>query len=204
MKQAIYWIPCCLIAVAGCSDLTSQVSGIVYLDGKPLRVAEDERGTVVFRPVEGGPTTTAIIDRDGAYALKTGSADKIKPGDYLVAVRVVEIKAAAVAGQAPSGEPLTPAIYANPLESGLQFTVKSGSNQLDLELDGNAGPARAIELETTVEEDGQPNGDGGQLAEQVQESPLSGDSDADSEPREGLDEGAHDGTTDGPRQEARP
>lgn len=136
-----------ITAIAGCSDRTARVSGKVTLDGEPLGVAEGQRGTVLFRPVEGGATTTAIISNDGTYALSTGSQGGIKPGDYLISVRVVEIVPSEVEGVAPSGKAITPAIYANPLKSGLQHTVRAGSNLVNLELDSTAGPIEPIELQ---------------------------------------------------------
>ncbi len=192
--------------LAGCSDLTSQVSGQVKLDGKPLSIAKGQRGTVLFRPVEGGPTTTAIIESDGTYTLKTGSASGIKPGDYLVSVRVVDIQPAAEDGGAPTGTPMTPAIYADPLQSGFQFNVKSGTNRFDLELDSTAGPVHKLETELLGEEgesgsmeggkaesqdDPESNDEGEPSSEEVAEEPAA-DEDVDAEPTADEMESAND------------
>lgn len=132
------------LTLVGCSDLSSQVTGQVFLDDKPLQVESDQRGLVVFRPVGGGPTTTGIIDGEGRYSLKTGSATGIKPGDYLVAVRIVQLQQDGAEGSAPSGLPITPAVYADPLHSGLTVSVKSGRFQHDLKLDSGAGPPQKV------------------------------------------------------------
>jgi len=139
-------------ALTGCSDLSSRVTGLVNVDGKPLKLADDQRGTVMFRPVKGGPTATAIINDNGTYELSTGGARAIVPGDYLVAVRVVEISPPEAGKSTPTGTPTTPALYADPLQSGLQFTVSSGSNKIDIDLDSDAGPIIPVQPEV-VEED---------------------------------------------------
>lgn len=188
-------LACSVASLAGCSDLTSRVSGQVMLDGKPLEIAEGQRGTVLFRPVEGGPTTTAIIESDGTYTLKTGSASGIKPGDYLVSVRVVEIKPAGEEGAAPTGTPITPAIYADPLQSGFQFNVKSGNNRFDLELDSTAGPVYKLEAEPQGEEsesateedaegEAEPNEEGEPSGEEMPEEPAAKEKDVNAEPAE--------------------
>lgn len=152
----MFWKPIIMASLvallAGCSDRTSRVSGQVTLDGQPLVIGERQRGTVLFRPVGGGATTTAILDPSGVYTLKTGGASGIKPGEYLVAVRVVQIEPADESGEAPSGTPITPAIYADPLQSGLRFDVKSGRNRFDIDLDSTAGPVHELVLETPSEE----------------------------------------------------
>lgn len=134
------------LVLVGCSDLSSNVTGQVFLDDKPLQVDDDQRGLVVFRPVDGGPTTTGFIDGEGRYLLKTGSAAGIRPGEYLVAVRVVQLQQDGAKGSAPSGLPITPAIYADPLKSGLTVSVKSGTSQHNLKLDSTAGPPQKVEM----------------------------------------------------------
>lgn len=129
----------------GRSDLTAKVTGLVSLDGKPLKIEEGQRGTIVFRPVDGGPTTMAILNNDGTYALNTGAKSSIAPADYIVAFRLVELVESEDPNYAPSGKPLTPAMYADPLRSGLQFSIASGDNRCDIKLDSTKGPVMPIE-----------------------------------------------------------
>lgn len=180
-------------ALTGCSDLSSSVTGLVKMDGEPLKIAEDQRGTVMFRPVKGGATATAIIDDDGTYELSTGSKRAIAPGDYLVAVRVVQIVPAAAGETTPSGTPITPALYADPLKSGLQYTVASGSNNIDIDLDSDAGPIIPVEpealedSESDVEEDGEADDESEAASD---ESAESEESDQAESPEEPADEAA--------------
>lgn len=174
-------------ALTGCSDLSSRVTGLVSIDGKVLKLADDQRGTVMFRPVKGGPTATAIINDDGSYELSTGGARAIVPGDYLVAVRVVEIAPPAAGKSTPTGTPTTPALYADPLQSGLQFKVTSGSNKIDIDLDSDAGPIVPV-LPEVIEEESPIDG----------ESDESGDSESEGESTddESSDEESGDTATD--------
>lgn len=128
-------------AVTGCSDQTARVSGKVLLDDKPMKVEDDQRGMLVFRPVAGGPTCSGLVSPDGTYKISTGSSAGLVPGDYMVSVRLIQLIPAKEGEAVPSGEPLTPAVYADPLTSGLTVAVKSGQNNVDIELSSAAGPA---------------------------------------------------------------
>jgi len=141
------WWVVALAAAVGCSDLTSSVSGVVTLDGEPVEVGDGVRGTVLFRPVEGGATATGVIRGAGEYRLSTGRQSQIRPGDYLVGVRVVEILPQEGDMPAPGGRPITPILYADPKTSGLTATITSGSNRVDLSLDSKAGPNEATLVE---------------------------------------------------------
>jgi hypothetical protein len=140
MKRALTSVAIGCLLLAGCSDLSSTVVGVVKLDGQPLSVGENQRGTVVFRPVDGGPTSTGRIDKFGKFKLSTGANMGVIPGDYMVAVRLVDIIPEEGEMPAPSGRPATPAIYADPLNSGLQFSITRGVNNISIELDSSAGP----------------------------------------------------------------
>ena len=126
---------------AGCSDLTGKVNGTVYLDDQPVKITSLQRGTVMFRPVAGGATCTGLIGESGEYSISTGSASKLVPGEYLVSVQVLESIPPKGGNDAPTGKPITPAVYADPLTSDLSLVVKSGVNQYDIKLDSSAGPA---------------------------------------------------------------
>jgi hypothetical protein len=56
---------------------------------------------------------------------------------------------------APTGKPITPALYADPLTSGLSLDVKNGENRYDIKLDSLAGPAvlPPQDSEETLEEE---------------------------------------------------
>jgi len=139
----------------GCTDLTARVTGKILLDGKPLLVGSDERGMIVFRPVAGGPTCSGLISEKGTYEISTGSSVGLTPGDYLVSVRVIKLIPSPNKEEGPAGQPITPAVYADPLTSGLTYSVSSGENALDIKLSSSAGPAVlpvVVEPEATEED----------------------------------------------------
>lgn len=129
------------LQATGCSERTAKVSGVVKLDDSPMKITEGQRGIVVFRPVAGGATCTSLINGDGTYSVATGASAGVTPGDYMVSVRVIELVPGDEEGQGASGQPITPALYADPLTSGLMFKVGSGVNNVAIELDSQAGPA---------------------------------------------------------------
>ncbi len=137
--------------LSGCSDLTAQVGGVVYLDDKPVELTSTQRGMVVFRPVAGGATCTGLVQPDGSYQIATGGTQSLAPGDYLVSVRIIQLVEAAIENEAPSGKPITPAVYGDPLTSGLTCMVKNGGNAYDIDLKSSAGPAE-IQPEAASEE----------------------------------------------------
>lgn len=144
------------VVIAGCSRMTATVTGTVKLDGQPLRIGKSERGTVLFRPVKGGATATALIDENGNYTLSTGGTAALAPGDYLVAVRATEIIPSSDDSQTPTGRPITPYIYGNPLESGLLCNVKRGQQSYNIDLRSDAGPVVAEPESEDLSENGEP------------------------------------------------
>ena len=142
--------------LVGCSDLSARVSGKVLMDGKPLKVTSDQRGMIVFRPVSGGATCTGLISESGTYEISTGSSLGLSPGDYMISVRVIKLIAASNKNEKPTGVPITPAVYSDPLTSGLVMAVKSGENVEDIKLSSDAGPAVLPEAEVT---EGSPEGE---------------------------------------------
>jgi hypothetical protein len=92
---------------------------------------------VAFLPVSSGPAAYGRIDSAGNYVVETGREVGLPSGDYQVAVGANEPPKAtksADGGPVPTGKSLTPAWYASKDTSGLKFTVKKGSNTIDLEL----------------------------------------------------------------------
>jgi hypothetical protein len=122
-----------VLIFTGCGGAyDSTASGVVTLDGKPI-----PRGTVSFHPVAGGPAAYAMIQEDGSYTIQTGRAGGLPAGDYQVSVTANEnstVAQTSKGGPPPPGKSITPAWYRMRETSGLQFTVKPGSNTLNLEL----------------------------------------------------------------------
>jgi hypothetical protein len=113
----------------GCRKTPTSVSGAVTLDGKPLTVASDARGTVLFQAIGGqGTVATGILDPTGHFQLAAGSSSEIPPGKYQVAVTVSQLLPKSENSE-QRGKLITPAKYASVQESGLQADVKQGENQ---------------------------------------------------------------------------
>jgi hypothetical protein len=120
------------LLIGGCAKYDASVSGTVSVDGQPLPC-----GTVMFSGVSQGAPAYGTILADGKYALRTGSEDGLPSGTYAVAV-VAHEPPKSMFG--PNGEPmppgkrLTPVKYQRVETSGLQFEVKRGSNQINIDL----------------------------------------------------------------------
>ncbi|HEX4412219.1 MAG TPA: hypothetical protein VH107_01235 [Lacipirellulaceae bacterium] len=118
------------ILLQGCRETPTSVSGTVTLDGKPLAVASDARGTVLFQAIGGqGTVATGLLDPTGHFELAVGSSNEIPPGKYQVAVTVSELLPKAESAE-QRAKLVTPAKYASVQQSGLQADVHSGENQL--------------------------------------------------------------------------
>ena len=126
------------ILLIGCGGKSSQVSGVVTLDGKTL-----ERGTVGFTPANGGMRASGVIESDGAYTLTTNRDSGLEPGEYMVTVVSREPGPPATTGPPAPGPYITPQHYAAEATSGLKFTVERGSNTIDLQLTTAGAPAAA-------------------------------------------------------------
>ena len=125
---------CCgCFAIAGCGGVyDASVQGIVTLDNNRV-----PRGTVSFSPVNDGPSAFGQIGADGTYTLNTGREAGLPLGVYRVSVVANEppaVERTASGGPPPPGPPITPAWYRSPTSSGLEVTVDSGSNDINLEL----------------------------------------------------------------------
>jgi hypothetical protein len=131
---------CLLLLIAeGCQERPTTVSGTVTLDGRPLSVASNARGTVVFQPVGGqGTMATGLIDAAGHFSLATGGSREVAPGKYQVAVSVVQL-APKLEDAEQGTELITPAKYASAHESDLEADVAPGEeNRLSFNLISNA------------------------------------------------------------------
>ena len=117
-----------LAASAGCAKHESSVAGSVTLDDVPL-----SRGTVTFHPREGGAAAYARIDADGRYNVKTGAEEGLKPGKYLATV-VATAPPGPGESETAVGKLLIPARYGTVEQSGLEYTITTGKNQIDIPL----------------------------------------------------------------------
>lgn len=135
VQRIVSFATCLVLLVAqGCQQVPTTVSGKVTLDGKPLSIASDTRGTVVFQPIGGkGTTPTGLLDPTGHFKLATGSSPDVAPGKYQVAVSVFQLLPKFE--QAEQGaKRITPARYATANESGLEADVATGENQFSFNL----------------------------------------------------------------------
>ncbi len=126
-----------VLLLAGCGGgLPASVGGTVMLDGKPLTT-----GNVTFQSQESGITAYGQIQSSGRYTLQTGTDKGLPAGEYTVTVVATEPLPAVTDPKVAPAPPklITPAKYNNPASSGLKFTVKTGSNDIDLSLNSN-GP----------------------------------------------------------------
>ncbi len=120
----------------GCGDPTATVSGVVKIDGKPISIAENVQGTVVFQPsTRQGPILNGSIENDGRFQLTVGTNPLVVPGVYLAAVSATELLPPTEGNPQPSGRRITPDKYAKSDESGLRFVIKPGENKIVIELE---------------------------------------------------------------------
>jgi hypothetical protein len=123
-----------VVVFHGCRETPTSVSGAVTLDGKPLTVASDARGTVLFQAIGGqGTVATGILDPTGHFQLAAGSSSEIPPGKYQVAVTVSQLLPKSDNAE-QRAKLITPATYASVQDSGLQAEVKPGENHFDFGL----------------------------------------------------------------------
>ena len=120
-------LPLAILLCAGCGGpYDSYVSGVATLDGTPLT-----RGTITFNPANPGPVAYSSIDSNGNYTLNT----------VTVVAKEDAIPDTSGRGLPPTpGKNITPEWYASKQHSGLNFTVESGSNDINLELSSEPPP----------------------------------------------------------------
>jgi hypothetical protein len=126
------------ISMAGCGGpYDATVSGVATLDSAPL-----SRGVVSFTPTASGAAAYGQIGSDGRYAIWTGREEGLASGDYVVSVVSTEDTGdrGKDGGPPPLGKSITPDWYRDPSTSGLNFTVESGENEINLELKSTPPP----------------------------------------------------------------
>jgi hypothetical protein len=117
-----------LLFLAGCGgSLDSSISGLVTVDGEPLRM-----GRVIFHPVAEGPTTYGTIDDNGRYSIRTGQLNGVMSGEYVVTVIATETPQGPVGSS--WGKLISPMRYTSQDTTDLKFTIQPGSNHIDLPL----------------------------------------------------------------------
>jgi hypothetical protein len=123
-----------LIMAVGCQQNSATVAGIVRLDGKPLAIGSDERGTIVFQPASGqGPTATGVLDPGGHFKLSSGASSEIQLGKYQVGISVSQLTPV-VEGAEQGAKRITPAKYASPGTSGFSAEVVPSVNEFKFDL----------------------------------------------------------------------
>lgn len=145
------WVP--VVFLVGCGPAgkkiqQAEVSGKVYYQGKPL-----PGGNVKFVNSSGYIGISVIDPADGSYKLEApvgevkiavdnrmlNTGGRQRPPVDLSAVKRERSNRPGGGGQVITGTfvPL-PAHYSDPERSGLNYTVKNGSQTHDIELSGNA------------------------------------------------------------------
>ena len=140
------------VSLLGCGEPTATIKGVVNMDGAPISLPENVRGTVIFQPsTRQGPTLNGSIEGGGKFQLAAGSNSLVAPGVYLATVSATELLPATEDNPQPSGKRITPDKYANSDESGLRFVIKPGENNIvvDLESDQTALEPVGEESEAT-------------------------------------------------------
>lgn len=128
-----------LATMIGCGGpYDSSVEGVVTLNGDPVA-----SGAVAFIPAGGGPPAYALTDAAGKYEVYTGSEAGLSSGAYGVTVVAREPpkeKQSKLGGPPKPGKQLTPPWYGSSKATPLNFDVKPGSNDIDLELNSDPPP----------------------------------------------------------------
>ena len=125
--------------LSGCGGVyDATVTGLVTLDGQAV-----PRGTVSYSPQGGGPSAYGQIDAQGKYTLRTGREEGLPVGQYTVTVAANEPSNQTHGkngGPPPVGKSITPDWYRNPANSGLSVSVKSGVQEIPLQLKSTPPP----------------------------------------------------------------
>jgi hypothetical protein len=123
-----------LFITQGCQQHPTTVSGRVTLDGRPLAVPSDSRGTIVFHPEGGsGTISSGLLDSTGQFRLATGSSRDIAPGKYSVTVAVSQALPKSE-NEEQGARLISPAKYASARDSDLEASVERGRNNFSFDL----------------------------------------------------------------------
>jgi len=139
MDRSVYWRlfrfagTLLLSAAAGCGGAaTYSVEGkVAYKNGTPMLGG----GQVLFEPVDKNSKISArgIIQEDGSFRMGTfGDADGVPEGTYRVAIQPAPPRNI---NRPPPGWPPIHKKYMNYAKSNLEYTVKSGTNEFNIEVE---------------------------------------------------------------------
>lgn len=124
-----YCVVILLASAVGCGGKPARVSGTVTVDGKPL-----DRGRVSFAPTATGQMAVGTIQNDGTYKLMTNRERGLEPGEYKASIVSREMQQSDDGGPPMQSKYLAPKKYSTTSTSGLQFSVETGSNTIDIDL----------------------------------------------------------------------
>lgn len=115
---------------------TAPVRGVVTFDGKPL--SGFKNAAVVFTPTNGRPAKSVISPTDASFELMTyKSGDGARLGHHSVAVSATVVDPTDKDAQYPGVRFITPQKFGHGDTSGLTYEVKSGDNQIEIQLHSN-------------------------------------------------------------------
>jgi hypothetical protein len=119
------------LACGGSGPEMARVTGKVSYQGKPVA-----KGLVTFVSTGNTRNATGQLDPNGYYKLQTETAgDGAELGDYQVTVYAHDEQVLDYKPKVPvKAERRTPEKYESPKTSGLNRTVKGGSNEFNFEL----------------------------------------------------------------------
>jgi hypothetical protein len=135
--RPVVWLGVLALAAAGCQG-KGDVGGKVSYKGKPL-----VWGTVTFEGKDGG-LHHCNIDKDGSYSVSGVSLGEAKVAVSSINPKSSDFVAIQREGSTKPKPPPRPAVtgwfpipekYDTPHKSGLVYTIKTGENKIDIELE---------------------------------------------------------------------
>jgi hypothetical protein len=125
-------------AMVGCGESVSPVTGKVTWKGEPVK-----GGTIIFRPAEPGnrpgSPASATVGEDGTYSLQVGANAGAVIGKNTVGYTAPEGKPSLDPGK--DGE-LSP--YANLVPTQKEVEVKTGKNEINIQLEAGPPPKKIL------------------------------------------------------------
>lgn len=151
------------VSLLGCDSgqkRDATVQGTVTMDGDLAK-----SGTVTFHSTDSAPIAYGTIRKDGTFALRIGQGNvkdrdrsEIVPGSYIATVTIrgpttpdVEM---GPGGPPRPGRRLSAAKYSSKATSGLAYTVKSGRNVINIDLEAPSPEEMAEQDEGESDEEG--------------------------------------------------
>lgn len=115
------------------------VTGVIVYNGKPL-----ERGSLMFTPVDDGPSAQGIIEEGGRFSMTTVGDTGAVIGKHEISIVIPGALDGPMLPEnmikSPKKKVLDlPEHFSDPKRSGLQVEVHAGDNNLKLELSDKEG-----------------------------------------------------------------